>query len=84
MFMITRSVIAITQVITFDRMISVYLTNSTAIYNWVFHNIPFLLITKNQTVSDTAFLLGYKSNSQFFKAFRQWFDCTPSQFKQQH
>jgi AraC-like DNA-binding protein len=43
-----------------------------------------LLITQNQTVSDTAFLLGYKSNSQFFKAFRQWFSCTPSQFKQQH
>jgi AraC-like DNA-binding protein len=43
-----------------------------------------VLITQKQTVSDAAFLLGYKSNSQFFKAFRQWFSCTPSQFKQRH
>jgi len=30
-----------------------------------------------------AFLLGYKAKSQFLKAFRQWYEMTPSEYRKQ-
>mgnify|MGYP000571274207 FL=1 len=43
-----------------------------------------LLITHQRNVSDMAFLLGYQSSSQFFKAFKKWFDLTPLEYKGRH
>mgnify|MGYP000326526997 CR=1 FL=1 len=43
-----------------------------------------LLITHQRNASDLAFLLGYQSNSQFFKAFKKWFGFTPLEYKSQH
>ena len=40
-----------------------------------------LLINHNRSPSDLAFLLGYQSRSQFFKAFKTWFSMTPSEYK---
>lgn len=40
-----------------------------------------LLINHNRSPSELAFLLGYQSSSQFFKAFKSWFSVTPSQYK---
>ena len=38
---------------------------------------------KNKTLScsDLAFLLGYRDPSQFFKAFKNWFGKTPTQYR---
>ncbi len=43
-----------------------------------------LLITHQRNVSDMAFLLGYQSSSQFFKAFKKWFGLTPLEYKSCH
>mgnify|MGYP000095719879 FL=1 len=43
-----------------------------------------LLITHQRNVSDMAFLLGYQSSSQFFKAFKKWFGLTPLEYKGRH
>lgn len=40
-----------------------------------------LLINHNRNPSELAFLLGYQSSSQFFKAFKKWFHCTPLEYK---
>jgi len=40
-----------------------------------------LLLNQNRNPSELAFLLGYKSSSQFFKAFKTWFSCTPLEYK---
>lgn len=40
------------------------------------------LLTAGMTSEKLAFLLGYKAKSQFLKAFRQWFDMTPKQFRE--
>jgi len=42
------------------------------------------LINQNRTNTDIAFLLGYQSSSEFFKAFKIWFLCTPLQYQKQH
>ncbi len=42
------------------------------------------LVNDNRTFTDVAFLLGYQSSSQFFKAFKIWFLCTPLQYQKQH
>lgn len=39
------------------------------------------LLVQGLSACDTAFLLGYQSESQFFKAFKLWFDMTPGQIK---
>ena len=36
------------------------------------------LIEQRLSATDTAFLLGYHSNSQFFGAFKSWFGMTPN------
>ncbi len=38
------------------------------------------LVTQKRRASDTAFLLGYQSASQFFNAFKKWFALTPLQY----
>ncbi len=38
------------------------------------------LVTQKRRASDTAFLLGYQSASQFFNAFKKWFGLTPLQY----
>lgn len=43
-----------------------------------------LLITHDRNTSDLAFLLGYQSSSQFYKAFKTWFALTPLEYKKQH
>lgn len=40
-----------------------------------------LLINHNRNPSELAFLLGYQSSSQFFKAFKTWFNATPLEYK---
>ncbi len=42
------------------------------------------LIVDDRSITDVAFLLGYQSSSQFFKAFKMWFLCTPLQYQKQH
>ena len=42
-----------------------------------------LLLTHERNASDLAFLLGYQSTSQFFKAFKNWFGMTPREYKEQ-
>ncbi len=39
------------------------------------------LAEKNLSTTDVAYLLGYKSHSQFFKAFKVWFDITPKTYQ---
>ena len=40
-----------------------------------------LLVNHNRNPSELAFLLGYQSSSQFFKAFKAWFNVTPLEYK---
>ncbi len=40
-----------------------------------------LLVNHKRSPSELAFLLGYQSSSQFFKAFKTWFNMTPSEYK---
>lgn len=41
-----------------------------------------LLLQRNSlSTRDAAFLLGFQSSSQFFKAFKQWFDQTPAEYR---
>lgn len=42
------------------------------------------LIKQNLPAKDVAFLLGYQSESQFFKAFKSWFEMTPMAYQQSH
>ncbi|WP_201575357.1 helix-turn-helix transcriptional regulator [Psychrobacter sp. H8-1] len=39
------------------------------------------LTKKNLSTTDVAYLLGYKSHSQFFKAFKTWFGITPKTYQ---
>lgn len=39
------------------------------------------LLEQGLSACDTAFLLGYQSEAQFFKAFKRWFGMTPGQMK---
>lgn len=39
------------------------------------------LLVNGLSACDAAFLLGYQSESQFFKAFKLWFGITPGQMK---
>lgn len=39
------------------------------------------LIEQKLSATDTAFLLGYQSSSQFFKAFKAWFNQTPIEYQ---
>lgn len=39
------------------------------------------LIKKKMSASHVAFLLGYQSSSQFFKAFKAWFAMTPMEYQ---
>lgn len=39
------------------------------------------LSEKNLSATDVAYLLGYKSHSQFFKAFKTWFGLTPRAYQ---
>ena len=39
------------------------------------------LTEKNLTTTDIAYLLGYKSHSQFFTAFKIWFGMTPKAYQ---
>ena len=36
------------------------------------------------SISEVAFLLGYSEPSAFQRAFRNWYSCTPSEFRIQH
>ena len=42
------------------------------------------LIKQNLSAKDVAFLLGYQSESQFFKAFKGWFEMTPMSYQKLH
>jgi len=42
------------------------------------------LIEQSLPARDVAFLLGYQSESQFFKAFKNWFAITPMAYQQQY
>lgn len=42
------------------------------------------LIEQGLSATDTAFLLGYHSNSQFFGAFKSWFEMTPRAYKEHY
>ncbi|MCY1182105.1 hypothetical protein D9M73_226470 [compost metagenome] len=33
------------------------------------------------TLLETAYLLGFADPSNFFRAFRRWFDATPGEFR---
>ncbi len=39
------------------------------------------LIKQKRNATDVAFLLGYESTSQFYKAFKVWFGMTPVQYQ---
>lgn len=39
------------------------------------------LIERKLSATDVAYLLGYKSHSQFFKAFKVWFGVTPKTYQ---
>jgi len=39
------------------------------------------LTEKNISIIDVAYLLGYKSHSQFFKVFKTWFGVTPKAYQ---
>lgn len=39
------------------------------------------LTEKNLSSTDVAYLLGYKSHSQFFKVFKTWFGVTPKNYQ---
>ena len=40
------------------------------------------LVRNRFNANETAFLLGYRAKSQFLKAFRNWFQMTPSEYLQ--
>ena len=40
------------------------------------------LVQNRFNANETAFLLGYRAKSQFLKAFRNWFQMTPSEYLQ--
>lgn len=42
------------------------------------------LVEHNLSATDVAFLLGYQSTSQFFKAFKQWYLMTPMAYQKLH
>lgn len=42
------------------------------------------LIVQELQASNVAFLLGYQSQSQFFKAFKSWFEMTPIAYQNLH
>ena len=42
------------------------------------------LIEQELSATDVAFLLGYQSSSQFFKAFRRWYAMTPMAYQKYH
>lgn len=42
------------------------------------------LLEQHLSVTDVAFLLGYQSSSQFFKAFKQWYAMTPMAYQKRH
>lgn len=42
------------------------------------------LIKQKLPAKDVAFLLGYQSESQFFKAFKGWFEMTPMAYQKSH
>ncbi len=39
------------------------------------------LISEGKTATEAAFLLGYQSSSQFFKAFKIWYQVTPMEYQ---
>jgi len=39
------------------------------------------LAQPNLTLLETAYLLGFADPSNFFRAFRRWFDCTPGEYR---
>lgn len=42
------------------------------------------LIEQSLSAADVAFLLGYQSRSQFFKAFKRWYSMTPMAYQKLH
>ncbi len=42
------------------------------------------LVEQNLSATDVAFLLGYQSHSQFFKAFKRWYLMTPMAYQKLH
>ena len=42
------------------------------------------LVEQNLSATDVAFLLGYQSHSQFFKAFKHWYSMTPMAYQKLH
>jgi AraC-like DNA-binding protein len=42
------------------------------------------LIVEKKTATEAAFLLGYQSSSQFFKAFKNWYGLTPMEYQTKH
>lgn len=42
------------------------------------------LIEQELSATDVAFLLGYQSSSQFFKAFKRWYAMTPIVYQKHH
>lgn len=40
-----------------------------------------IYLAQHFTIDEVALLLGYRQSSQFYRAFRQWFDCSPADFR---
>ena len=43
-----------------------------------------ILVEQNLTAADAAFLTGYQSETQFYRAFKTWFGMTSAELKDQH
>ncbi len=48
---------------------------------WLSEQASHLLINQQLSVEATAALLGYGDEANFRRAFKRWYQCTPSQFK---
>lgn len=60
--------------VTFNRIVKEIRSRLAAQY----------LADQKISVSEVGFLLGYSEPSAFQKAFRTWYSCTPSEFRNQH
>jgi len=38
-------------------------------------------LAQHYIIDEVALLLGYRQSSQFYRAFRQWFDCSPTDYR---
>lgn len=68
---------------TYQRMLSSHHTTFKALLEGTRKQLAVEHLQHNAlTVQDVALLLGYSETSQFYKAFRRWFNCSPGEFRQ--